>query len=128
LSQLGAFIEFQRDNASRADFVIVYLEEAHPTDGWMYESVTHFIKQHTSLEERCDAAKVLGLKLRGMGKKPITLVVDTLSNSASLAYGALPERLVILQAGAVRFIGGKGPESYSVDDARRALHELLASS
>ena len=48
-----------------------------------------------------------------------------MGNSASVAYGALPERLVILHRGRVAFIGGPGPEAYSIDAARRALVELL---
>ena len=120
-------MELQREYAGRAEFAICYLEEAHPTDGWMYEAVTHFIPQHHTLQERCIAAEILSLELAKLAAGPpqIPLVVDTLSNAASLAYGALPERLVILQAGAVRFIGGKGPEEYNIEDARRALQALL---
>ena len=46
--------------------------------------------------------------------------------AASLAYGALPERLVILQGGTVEWIGGKGPEEYSIQEGRQALSALLA--
>ena len=109
-----------------ADFAIVYLEEAHPTDGWMYESVTHLIAQHTTIRARCDAATQLLGELSARGAPAdLPLVVDTLSNSASFAFGALPERLVIVQRGVVQFIGGKGPEEYSVQEARIALHRLL---
>ena len=57
----------------------------------------------------------------------LPLVVDTMANAASIAYGALPERLAILQGGVVRFIGGKGPEEYSIDEARIALRDVLCA-
>ena len=107
---------------------MVYLEEAHPTDGWLYESVTHFIRQHTTERERCDAASILGgelQKLHAPQDGTLPLVVDTMTNAASLAFGALPERLVILRKGRVMFIGGKGPEEYSIGEAQQALREIL---
>lgn len=104
----------------------MYIEEAHPTDGWMYQAVRHHVAQHTTLAERCDAAQLLAAELGVLDAPDVPLVVDGLDNRASLAYGALPERLVILQEGTVVFIGGKGPEEYSIEAARRALEQLLA--
>ena len=120
-------MDLQREYAGRADFAFVYLEEAHPTDGWLYESVTHFIEQPTTMQERLCAAEGLASELRKLDAPAnLPLVVDSMSNAASVAYGALPERLVILQDGVVRFIGGKGPEMYSISEARRALQRLVA--
>lgn len=96
----------------------------------------HFFRQHTRLEERLAAARVLGGKLAELaeldGGPPLRLFADTMSDAASLDFGALPERLVILSRDsgtdevAVSFIGGKGPESYSVTDAAAALAAMLA--
>ena len=65
------------------------------------------IKQHTTNSERLRAAEILRGEITRLGapqsgRPPI--VVDTLRNEASYAYGALPERLVILQGGVVRFV------------------------
>ena len=124
-------LELRREFSDKADFAFVYLEEAHPTDGWMYESVTHFLPQHTTVEARCAAARLLREELlaratSGQAAEDLPpIAVDTLSNAASIAYGALPERLILLQDGVVRFIGGKGPEEYSIDEAATALRQLL---
>lgn len=94
----------------------------------MYESVTHFLPQHTTIDERCAAAERLAAELRKhapAAPPPIPLCVDTMANAASYAYGALPERLVVLHKGRVAFIGGKGPEDYSIDEARVALAAIL---
>jgi len=88
----------------------------------------HLIPQHRTLKERCAAARILATELMARGapdEEELPLVVDTLANAASVAYGALPERLVILQDGVVRFVGGKGPEQYSVSEARAALTRQL---
>lgn len=92
----------------------------------MYESVTHLLPQHTTMDQRCHAAKVLVSELRRIDPTAtVPMCVDTLANDAALAYGALPERLVILQGGEVKFIGGRGPEQYSLKEAREALKRLL---
>jgi len=104
---------------------MVYLEEAHPTDGWLFGSVVHFLPQPTTQAQRNRAAQRLAGELRELDAPPIPLCVDTMANLASYAFGALPERLVIVQGGVVRFIGGKGPEQYSTAEARDALERLL---
>ena len=129
---------------------MVYLEEAHPTDGWMYPAVRHFVAQHTALGERRAAAAILQQEMEAIlhkeeqqqQQKPAAstssssltrsaslprLLVDTMENKASLAFGALPERLAIVVNGRVHFLGGKGPEMYSVADCREALAKLLGT-
>jgi hypothetical protein len=135
LGSLSQFGELAGDFAERAKFITIYIEEAHPIEGWMYGSVTHQIHQHTSLEERMVAASILKEEFQDIyaknetleGMKPPPVYVDGIDNRASLAFGALPERLVILLNGQVKFIGGKGPEEYSVMECRRALEKLLCS-
>ena len=120
-------MELRDEFGDSVDFAMCYIEEAHPTDGWMYDSVTHFVAQHTTIESRVSASEKLLDELRALrpsGDLP-PLVVDTLSNEASLTYGALPERLVVIEKGVVRFIGGKGPEEYSINEARVALAGLV---
>jgi thyroxine 5-deiodinase len=120
----------------RATFVVVYLEEAHPTDGWMFEAVVHQVAQHTSSEERHCAAKVLqgeldtaiaaaqlGAPAAATVRTP-NILVDSMANLASTTFGALPERLAVLVEGKVVFLGGKGPEDYSVADCKAALAAL----
>ncbi len=103
---MGALVDFARLAAEfvSADFIIVYLEEAHPADGWVYPSVQHHWKQHTTMGERVAAANVLRVELASLcaqdealaGKIPPHVFVDSMSNMSSLAFGALPERLAIL--------------------------------
>jgi len=65
------------------------------SDGWSFENNID-IKKHKSLEDRLSAAQIL------LQKEPLcTVVVDEMDNAAAIKYGALPERLYVLQAGKV---------------------------
>mmetsp|Transcript_64820 Transcript_64820/g.130350 ORF Transcript_64820/g.130350 Transcript_64820/m.130350 type:complete len:138 (-) Transcript_64820:63-476(-) len=128
----------------KAEFLVVYLEEAHPTDGWMFGGVSHMIEQHTSLEARRAAARIMQREMdthssclaaedtseedHGAAETigGPELLVDTMENLASVTFGALPERLLVLVEGRVVFLGGKGPEDYSVKACREALGRMLA--
>lgn len=122
--------------AGRAKFVTVYIEEAHPIEGWMYGSVTHLIHEHTKLEDRIYAAEILeeefsaiyarNESLSGVNIPPV--FVDGMQNTVSKSFGALPERLTIIVNGEMKFLGGKGPEDYSVDECQKALQQLLTKA
>ena len=78
----------------------------------MYGAVTHHFEQPTTLAARLRAAELLRGELVSRGGAELPMYVDGMENLASLSFGALPERLVVIQHGKVAFIGGKGPEEY----------------
>lgn len=132
-----------KEYKDQADFIIIYLEEAHPTDGWMYPAVTHMIAQPTEMSQRTAAAEELHVELQDTivrrwvdPSDPASphmppIYVDTMDNLASTAFGALPERLAIIgtNTGSVEanvlFLGGKGPEEYSMNECEVALQGIL---
>lgn len=139
MGALASFASMVGDYAGRANFAVVYLEEAHPTDGWLFGAVAHVIPQHASLAARQAAAQVLHAELAAAWARqqqlagapsacPCPVLVDGMGNAASRAFGALPERLAVLVGGELRWLGGKGPEGYSLLAARDALDTLLASA
>ena len=112
------------------DFVVVYIEEAHPTDGWMYPAVQHHMRQPVALPERVRGACIVQQEVQKLAAScsadvRVPVFVDTMANTASTTFGALPERLVVVLDGVVQMIGGKGPESYSVVEAAACLDALL---
>lgn len=131
MTKLDDFVAFAAKYKDHAAFVVVYLEEAHPTDGWMYPAVSHFIQQHTSLKQRVAAAEILQDELEvrcnahGYNPSDLPLCVDAMENKASIAFGALPERLAIIMDGKIVWIGGRGPMDYSLVDAEKELRKLL---
>lgn len=116
MARMSAFhrlvTKYQRD----VDFLIIYIEEAHPSDGWVTTDSPYSIPQHRSLEDRVSAAQVLQ-----QGAPSCSLVLDTMANSSSSAYGAYFERLYVIQNGTIMYQGGRGPDGYQVSELRTWL-------
>lgn len=117
MAKFSDFNEVVRDFADIADFVVIYVKEAHAVDGWnirnwKYEDLYH----HKSLDDRINAA--LLLKKEGL---PCTLTVDLMDNNASLSYGGFPERFYVIYDGKIALANGIGPQNYSVTDVKEWL-------
>jgi hypothetical protein len=97
------------DFSDIADFVVVYVREAHPTDGWKVLGTKYsHLSSHTSQEERLDAARLL--LDEGC---PCPLLIDTMDNAGAIQYAAVPERLFIIYDDVIQYAGqGAGPENY----------------
>ena len=110
----------------RVEFFVVYVQEAHPTDGWQVESNISddvLYRQHQSFEERDEAAKscTIGLHIS------VPTLVEEMDNAIDEAYGAAPERLYLIgQDGRVAYRGGAGPHFFDLDELDEALQKLDA--
>uniref|UniRef100_A0A672TUN9 Iodothyronine deiodinase n=2 Tax=Strigops habroptila TaxID=2489341 RepID=A0A672TUN9_STRHB len=115
------FHEFNKliqDFSSIADFLIIYIEEAHAVGGWAFKNNV-IIKNHRSLEDRKTAAQFL------QKNDPLCpVVLDTMENLSSAKYAALPERLYLLQEGKVVYKGGVGPWNYHPQEIRAILEKM----
>lgn len=101
--------------ADVSDFLMVYIEEAHPADGWSFKD-NYPIKSHRSIDERIGAAGHLAVKDGG-----ITVVVDSMTDAANRAYGGLFERLYIIQNGTVVYQGQRGPHGFRLPEVEQWL-------
>lgn len=117
MARLKAFQEVVRENADIADSLVVYIEEAHPSDGWMSTDAPYQIPKHRCLEDRLNAAQLMHLEVPGC-----LVVVDSMENSSNAAYGAYFDRLYILQEGKIVYQGGRGPEGYRISELRDWLN------
>ena len=113
MTRLGAFRRVTRQYADIADSILVYIEEAHPSDGWVSSDAPHQIPRHRCLEDRLRAARLMGTEVPGCA-----LVVDSMDNASNAAYGAYFDRLYILHHGKIVYQGARGPEGYRVSDLR----------
>ena len=52
---------------------------------------------------------------------PINFFIDTMTNQACNAFGALPERLAVILDGKIEFLGGTGPTGYSIPELENHL-------
>lgn len=109
----------------RIEFLCVYIQEAHPSDGWrvpINEAQGVVFAQPKSEKERVGVAGACMLDL----KLNLPMVLDEMSNDVDSAYAALPERLYLIDAeGRVCFRSGPGPWGFDVDAWEKAISEEI---
>jgi len=126
---MGALEKFGsiRHNYSQiADFVIIYIEEAHPVPppgGLVHFNGNYDIKTHTRMEERLAAAQTLR-KEGGSHVSGCTILVDPMDDRANHGYAALPERLYVILDGTVIYEGGLGPFDYKLEEVEDCLKKM----
>ena len=106
----GIFEQIMSEFGDIADFLVIYIEEAHASDEWCFPPGHQYysIKQHKFLQERLDSAKLL------KESKSYSLAVDPMTNEANRAYGAYPERLYVILDGKVLFQGDQDPTGHNI--------------
>ncbi|XDC57575.1 hypothetical protein R6Z07M_008757 [Ovis aries] len=121
---LPAFSKLVEEFSSVADFLLVYIDEAHPSDGWAVpgdSSLFFEVKKHRNQEDRCAAAQQL---LERFSLPPqCRVVADRMDNNANVAYGVAFERVCIVQRQKIAYLGGKGPFFYNLQEVRRWLEK-----
>ncbi|KAL4691229.1 hypothetical protein H8959_014190 [Pygathrix nigripes] len=121
---LPAFRKLVEEFSSVADFLLVYIDEAHPSDGWAIpgdSSLSFEVKKHQNQEDRCAAAQQL---LERFSLPPqCRVVADCMDNNANIAYGVAFERVCIVQRQKIAYLGGKGPFSYNLQEVRHWLEK-----
>ena len=88
-SHSGNIEKLYQKYKDRATFVMVYVREAHPTDGWRMESndrVGAITAQPKSYEERADVAQRCG-RLFNIG---FPMLVDTINDTVGTRYSGMP--------------------------------------
>ena len=109
-------------------FYVVYIQEAHPTDGWQVpdneqEYVLYATPRTEDEREQLASACVLHLNLS------IPTLLDDMTNDVDMKYAALPDRLYLIGAdGRVAFRSGPGPWGFKPDELETAINEYLATA
>ena len=92
---------------SQAEFVLVYIREAHATDGWSLDHTGWSIIADAQNDGERQAAAA---KTCSMLKLPFTTVVDTMDDAVAERWSAWPERLFVIgRDGRVAYVGAQGP-------------------
>lgn len=124
ISHLPTFRELVEEFSDVADFLLVYIDEAHPSDGWVAPPMgpsSFSVRKHQNLEERLKAAREL---IEEFSLPPqCQLVADCMDNNANVAYGVSNERVCIVQQRKIAYLGGKGPFFYNLKDVRQWLEQ-----
>ena len=105
----------------RAAFLLVYIREAHPEEGWILpENRRSGVAVHepTTVDERLAVASSCAAKLH----VDMPTVVDGIDNAVASAYGGWPDRLYLVGRDArIAFQGGEGPFGFKPGELERAL-------
>jgi len=124
-SQSGNIEKLYRRYKDRATFVMVYVRDAHPTDGWRMESndrVGAITQQPQSYEERVGVAQKCG-RLLDLG---FPMLVDTIDDAVGARYSGMPGRLYVIdRQGKVAFKSGRGPYLFKPAELEQSLVLLL---
>ena len=106
---------------------MVYIREAHPEEGWV---VTHnrdqdiMVNDPTTTEERVEVAQACAISL----KIRMPVIVDEVDDQIASAYGALPDRLYLIDTqGKVAFQGEPGPWGFKPEHLDEAITQLMTS-
>ena len=124
-AQYGEVENLYRRYREQADFLAVYIREAHPTDGWSLtfnERVGISFAQPRGFEERLRVASACRASL----KMTMPVVVDEMDDRAGLAYCGMPERLYVIDTtGRVAYKAGRGPFGYKPSEMEQSLVMLF---
>ena len=107
---------------------MVYIEEAHPTDGWQMPSNIKdnvLVASAKSLVERDAAAETCVVKL-GLH---IPAVVDNIQDTTERAYTGWPDRLYVIdRSGRVAYKSQAGPFGFHPDEMAKVLKPLVPAA
>ena len=110
-----------RRHKKDADFLMVYVREAHPSDGWKMEQNERLgvsVKQPTTLGERTKVAGQFCTKL----KPAMPVLVDEIDDRVGNMYSGMPGRLYVIDGnGKVAYKSGRGPFGFRSGEMEQAL-------
>ena len=111
----------------RIQFFLIYIHEAHPSDGWqtpqnLYDEVVY--RAPTSDDERAEIANACQIDL----DLDMPMLVDKIDNEVEEKYISEPIRLFVIDPkGTITFNGAQGPRGFDPDAWEEAIKAELAT-
>ncbi len=124
----------------RVQFLVIYIREAHPEDGWSLSKlggiskflgklagpakhVQQGIYDPQTIEERRKVAGMCEVALQ----YGIQTYVDEMDDAVMMAYAAMPDRLYLIGLdGRVVYAGGLGPFGFKPGELKEAIDVYLS--
>lgn len=107
------------------EFFLVYIREAHPSDGRQSRGNARSgidVKQPTTFKERLAVATQMCTKL----EISIPTLIDNLDDKVNRDYAAWPDRFYLVGAdGKIAFKGGRGPFGFKPAELSDAIEKEL---
>ena len=108
----------------RVHFFLIYIREAHPTDGWVMPGNQFVVKSPKTTEERRGIAREFAKRLN----VSIPILVDTHDDKVEKTYACWPNRMYVLDAQgkiADKGMAGPGGTATSAQRAPQVLDRLM---
>lgn len=102
-------------------YVVLYINEAHPSNGWYIGDELYKIQNHMTIVDRQQAAKYLDDDLH----PNVYVLLDNLQNRGQKIFGCKYERLYVLHNNKVVYQGKNGPFGYDLDELDMFLNKYL---
>ena len=110
-----------RRYADRATFLLVYVREAHPINGWRMDDndqVGIAVPQPTDYAGRVALAETCGKFL----KPSMPVLVDTMNDRVGHLYSGMPSRLYVIDpSGRITYKAGRGPYGLRPGEMEQSL-------
>lgn len=124
-SQAGNVEKLYERYKQRANFYLIYVREAHPSDGWWMQSNQRAgidLSQPKENSQRRTVAQTCQKHL----ELDIPFLVDTVDDHVGSVYSGMPNRLYLIdQQGRIAFKNGRGPFGFHPRQLEQALVLLL---
>ncbi len=115
---LSTFENIIKKYSNKIDGIHIYIDEAHPKDGWFIGSEQGpEIYNHTHISHRKIAAEKYI-------NNSIPVYLDDMNNNVKYYFGVQYERLYILHLGKVIYKGKPGPFGYNLAELENAIQIL----
>jgi len=132
MAALERFSQMVEKFSASADFVCVYIAEAHPAEKGHFGG-NYDIRTHAGFDDRMAAARVflqefdelLETRFPSLKDVRIDVVVDPMEDEANRKYAALPERLFGIIGGKVGYVGDVGPYGYDIDEMEGWIQKVV---
>lgn len=109
----------------QVEFLLVYVREAHPTDGWQVprnEKENVLLESAKSYEQKEEHATSC---VRNLGIT-FTTLVDGMDNATEKAYTAWPDRFYIVdKEGKIVVKGQPGPAGFKAPEIEAGIKKVL---
>ena len=104
-----------------ANFLTIYIEEAHAKDDWSLPPGVNPGGEHITMHKTIGDRLAASRKFVDDFLYPVEMVCDNMMCEAMDRYEASPERLYVIERGIVVYKGGQGPFHYKPDEVRAWL-------
>jgi len=115
--QTERFNAIYAELCERLDFLLVYISEAHPEDGWQVK-INHAQNVVYDQPTGMDARAAIAADCIRSRSTTMPVVIDDMENTVNKLYSGSPERLYLIDAGGiVRHRSASGPFKMHVIEA-----------